>query len=584
MLQKKIIKEYGGIGRIKSDLYNLPDVEIGFCQYSDGGIKSEIKNFNYVVELENLLEKFTPVTIEGNTSSGDSFVFHSYVTGLSVGTNQEPSAKLSGENFEVVRTGVVEANREYDFKIEFGLLQLALYQIQQIRCDSPFGEFIISPVQNSSEILEEIKASKIYDVTSHISFTFSSGKENLEKNISEIVDYLESVMILLSFAQGVFINYIYYNLYIKDTEGFKLHKSVHRSAKTKGSTSDELIGALHIQNFLESVLPLFTEKHFQKQTGVGDAIEWYLESIRPSIIESKFIHACIAIELLNYRFKENKSKNKGKILTNGQFKKLAKHVKSAISEYIEPLDIGYLFSWDNVPGDDSERLLRYLMNDRDIGWAESAEIHKSDDGRTIHIFEGENSAKLMIDENKDKTTLKIGDGRIYDLEVKKENGKLNICDMSKRNEIHRKIPELNRPTLKSSLRDMYHSYGIGYSDLFQEFEFVKIRDQIVHTGLSKDDSKDFFENYGKLVSLLQRTLLGMLNYTGEFIDQSDNWKHKKFKKEKGLKTKLQKYYEARMERDEELYEQQIKIVDAQIDRLAYDLYGLTEEEIKVVEE
>ena len=35
--------------------------------------------------------------------------------------------------------------------------------------------------------------------------------------------------------------------------------------------------------------------------------------------------------------------------------------------------------------------------------------------------------------------------------------------------------------------------------------------------------------------------------------------------------------------DKELYERQIKIVDTQIDRLVYDLYGLTEEEVKVVE-
>jgi len=39
-----------------------------------------------------------------------------------------------------------------------------------------------------------------------------------------------------------------------------------------------------------------------------------------------------------------------------------------------------------------------------------------------------------------------------------------------------------------------------------------------------------------------------------------------------------------MERDKEIYERQIKIVDAQIDGLVYDLYGLTEEEIKVVKE
>jgi hypothetical protein len=38
---------------------------------------------------------------------------------------------------------------------------------------------------------------------------------------------------------------------------------------------------------------------------------------------------------------------------------------------------------------------------------------------------------------------------------------------------------------------------------------------------------------------------------------------------------------ARMDRDKELYERQIKIVDMQIDRLVYELYGLMEE-VKVV--
>jgi len=45
-----------------------------------------------------------------------------------------------------------------------------------------------------------------------------------------------------------------------------------------------------------------------------------------------------------------------------------------------------------------------------------------------------------------------------------------------------------------------------------------------------------------------------------------------------------KYYNARMERDKEIYEQQTKIVDAQIDGLVYDFYGLTEEEIGVVKD
>ena len=44
-----------------------------------------------------------------------------------------------------------------------------------------------------------------------------------------------------------------------------------------------------------------------------------------------------------------------------------------------------------------------------------------------------------------------------------------------------------------------------------------------------------------------------------------------------------KYHNTRMEQDKELYERQIKLVDTQIDRRVYDLYGLTEEEIEIVE-
>ena len=44
-----------------------------------------------------------------------------------------------------------------------------------------------------------------------------------------------------------------------------------------------------------------------------------------------------------------------------------------------------------------------------------------------------------------------------------------------------------------------------------------------------------------------------------------------------------KHHDARMERDKELYERQIKLVDAQIDKLVYELYGLTDEEIEIIE-
>jgi len=89
----------------------------------------------------------------------------------------------------------------------------------------------------------------------------------------------------------------------------------------------------------------------------------------------------------------------------------------------------YLFSWDNVPGDDSERLLRYFRNDLNICWVDSAQIHKSNKGhKTIRIFKDENSAEITIHVKEEKATLKISDGRTRNLKVKNENGKLNIYD------------------------------------------------------------------------------------------------------------------------------------------------------------
>jgi len=73
-------------------------------------------------------------------------------------------------------------------------------------------------------------------------------------------------------------------------------------------------------------------------------------------------------------------------------------------------------------------------------------------------------------------------------------------------------------------------------------------------------------------------------HTIDFSNPDEKAQHDKLVSLVDNMLELQKkYHEARMERDKELYERQIKLVDAQIDGLVYDLYGLTEEEIKVVE-
>ncbi|NQE45910.1 ATP-dependent DNA helicase Rep [ANME-1 cluster archaeon GoMg2] len=102
--------------------------------------------------------------------------------------------------------------------------------------------------------------------------------------------------------------------------------------------------------------------------------------------------------------------------------------KCAESKFLKEIENQYLFSWDNVPGNDSDIFLKFLRNDLDIDWTQNAEISKSDDDKTICIIKDESSAEIVIDEKKEKATLKISDGRTCSLKVKKEGGKLNIYE------------------------------------------------------------------------------------------------------------------------------------------------------------
>ena len=87
---------------------------------------------------------------------------------------------------------------------------------------------------------------------------------------------------------------------------------------------------------------------------------------------------------------------------------------------------GPLFSWNNVPEDDTERIMNFLKMEHRIDWAGNAKVDKHDDDKTIRLFKDENSAEIIIDDKEEKATLKITDCRTHELKVKKENGKLNI--------------------------------------------------------------------------------------------------------------------------------------------------------------
>jgi hypothetical protein len=156
--------------------------------------------------------------------------------------------------------------------------------------------------------------------------------------------------------------------------------------------------------------------------------------------------------------------------------------------------LSYSFSWDNIAGADSEQLIRFLKDDLDIAWAETAEICKSDDGKTLRIIKDEDSAEITIEEEKEKATLKFSDGKTLDLKVKKENDCLNIC------------PELN--FLKNSYNSDILNESFSVLERYTDME-RNVNPLLVFISLIKNDfpNVDIFEKIAQ-VGFPYREIIG----------------------------------------------------------------------------
>jgi transposase len=86
----------------------------------------------------------------------------------------------------------------------------------------------------------------------------------------------------------------------------------------------------------------------------------------------------------------------------------------------------YLFSWKEIPGNDSERLTDFLKSNYDVDWVKTAKIAKTDDDKTIMIIAGEKLISLNLSNENTELDIKIDNGKTDKFIVKTENDKLNI--------------------------------------------------------------------------------------------------------------------------------------------------------------
>ncbi len=92
----------------------------------------------------------------------------------------------------------------------------------------------------------------------------------------------------------------------------------------------------------------------------------------------------------------------------------------------------YIFSWDDIPGNDSDKLVYYLENIYNIDLEETGKIEKIDNCNTIRISAEKNSLVLKLNDEKNKVTLETDDGRTDEFTARIGNGKINVYENSTR--------------------------------------------------------------------------------------------------------------------------------------------------------
>ncbi|MGB7001804.1 MAG: CARDB domain-containing protein [Halobacteriota archaeon] len=142
--------------------------------------------------------------------------------------------------------------------------------------------------------------------------------------------------------------------------------------------------------------------------------------------------------------------------------------------WAEEEELKYLFNWDDVPGNDSDKLIRFLVDELDIKWVENATITKSSDDMVITVSTNEKTVELIMAENKEKITVKVGGETIHVLIVKTENDKLKVYDKL-----------VSRPESVS---------GVGYVMVDEEFSEDQM--QVIEHGSGIYSSDEIFDSRG----------------------------------------------------------------------------------------
>ncbi len=91
-----------------------------------------------------------------------------------------------------------------------------------------------------------------------------------------------------------------------------------------------------------------------------------------------------------------------------------------------PVSTTYSFCWDEIPGNDNEKLLDFINQKFTIDWKKPIKIEKIDNNSTIKVYDEKNVILFRLNIEQNGINIEIKNELSYKLIAKRENGKLNI--------------------------------------------------------------------------------------------------------------------------------------------------------------
>ncbi len=184
----------------------------------------------------------------------------------------------------------------------------------------------------------------------------------------------------------------------------------------------------------------------------------------------------------------------------------------------------YMFSWDEIPGKDSGRVIEFLAQKFGIDWIKIAKIEKIDNDKTIKVSTEKNSLSLKLKDEKTEVILEIDDGRTNKSIAKMENDKLNII-FTTGEEIPKEFNVNGKVTIKKEF--CLEASGEVKSNLYIEAYLFKDERLNTISLLKKDPLKDLCAIHGldyTTVDDSKAILSKFVEQNFESLDKTVGWK------------------------------------------------------------